>query len=67
MQMPAFIPFPVRFRLHAGVPDGTDKLNKLGLVPFSDALEEVDMELPAFGGARSIAGQWRSVQAAALA
>ena len=42
----------------AGVPDGTGKLAKLGLVPFSDALEEVDMELPAFGGARSIAGQY---------
>jgi Trk K+ transport system NAD-binding subunit len=39
----------------SGVPDGTDKLSKLGLVPFSDALEQVDMELPAFGGARSIA------------
>lgn len=40
----------------AGIPDGTDKLARLGLVPFSDALEEVAMELPAFGGARSIAG-----------
>jgi hypothetical protein len=26
----------------AGIPDGTDKLSKLGLVPYSDALEEVD-------------------------
>ena len=28
--------------LPAGIPDGTDKLSKLGLVPYSDALEEVD-------------------------
>lgn len=39
-----------------GIPDGTDKLAKLGLVPFSDALEEVQMELPAFG-VSSIAGE----------
>ena len=28
--------------MFAGIPDGTDKLTKLGLVPYSDALEEVD-------------------------
>ena len=46
----------------AGIPDGTDKLSKLGLVPYSDALEEVDERtLPGISstfGVTSISGGW---------
>ncbi|EFN59045.1 hypothetical protein CHLNCDRAFT_56692 [Chlorella variabilis] len=35
----------------SGLPDGTDKLTELGLVPFSDALEEInETELPGLSG-----------------
>lgn len=57
LQHPLLSPPPTPF---AGIPDTTDKLAELGLLPFSDALEQVDAsEVPGLSsafGVSSISG-----------